>query len=241
MGRPDLPDKVRKLIDNFTGGLKDIYREGLVSVILYGSAASGEFAGKHSNINLAVILSDASLPSIKKAAKLINMRRYSSINPIFFTEDYMQRSLDVFPIEFLDMKENHAVLYGKDALKDLRIDVKNLRFQCEQELKSKILNIKRLYLRAKSIFAVKDILFRSISPSLHILRNVVRLKGKAPSYQKEDVLNEISREFAVDIGGLKKILDAKRNKVKLGLRETEGLLESLISTLEEIGDKVDDL
>ena len=57
------------------------------------------------------------------------------INPVFFTEDYIIRSTDVFPIEFLDMKENHVTLYGKDLFEAIAVDTKNLRFQCEQEIK----------------------------------------------------------------------------------------------------------
>ena len=37
---------------------------------------------------------------------------------------------------------------GRDILKDLKIDLKNLRFQCEQELKGKLLNLRQAYLEA---------------------------------------------------------------------------------------------
>ena len=120
---------------------RDIYRDELVSIILYGSAASGEFSARHSNVNIAVILRDTSLANLSRIAPLLNKYKFRPLKVIFFTEIYIKNSADVFPIEFLDIKENHKILYGSDLLAGLKIDIKNLRFQCEQELKSKILSV----------------------------------------------------------------------------------------------------
>lgn len=237
----NLPGKIRKIVDSFITGLKNIYPDQLISVVLYGSAASGEYASKYSNVNLVILLKDASIPSIRKAAPLINKNRFAVINPLFFTEGHIKNSTDVFPIEFLDMKENYVVLYGRDVLKDIQIDVKNLRFQCEQELKSKILGIKKLYVRTRNKFILKNILFKSITSSLHIMRNVIRLKGRTPSYKKEDVLNELSRELAVDVSCLRKILDARNKNIRLSRKEIDELFTCLVEALENISDKVDRL
>ncbi len=234
-----LPDRVKKTIDKFVEQLRGTYGEELVSVILYGSAASGDYSGRHSNINMAVILKETSLGSLSRASSFINKRRFLTISPIFLTEDYIRRSTDVFPIEFIDMKENNTVLYGKDILKDVNIGIKNLRFQLEQELKSKIINLKKLYLRTTDKILRRNILFKSFTSGLHILRNLIRLKGKEPAYAKEDVLKEIEREFGIDTADLKTILDAKNGNRKLSRKEIDSLLTSLVGTLEKISDKVD--
>lgn len=232
---------IKKITDKFTGALKTVYGDKLISVILYGSAASGEYAPRHSNINLAVILDDTSMDSLKKCAPILKKHKFLAVNPVFFTEDYIRSSTDVFPIEFIDMKENHVVLHGKDVLKDIDINIKNLRFQCEQELKSKIINIKRAYLRTTNKFLLKKILFKSLTSSVHILRNLIRLKGKEPAYAKEEVLVQIAREFNVNVASLQKILDARNNNLKLTSEETASLVSPLIEVLETISDKVDRL
>lgn len=239
MEKLNLPCNIQKAVADFVVNLKNIYSDQLVAVVLYGSAASGEYAGRHSNVNLAVILKDTAIQSLKKASRFINKSRFSIINPIFFTEDFIKKSADVFPIEFLDIKENYIVLYGEDVFGDLQIDIKNLRFQCEQELKSKILNIKKLYLRMRDRAILKDLLFKSFTSSLHILRNLVRLKGKMPSYKKEDVLDEVAREFTVDVSALRKILDAKNKNIRLSNKDIDELFASLVETLEDISEKVD--
>ena len=241
MKETNLPNGIKRVIDNFLGNLKDAYGESLVSVTLYGSAAIGEHGGSNSNINIAVVLKDASLGSLSKALSFINKREFSTISPVFLTEDYIRRSTDVFPIEFLDMKENHIVLYGKDVFSSIVVDIKNLRFQCEHELKSKMLNIKKLYLRVSSKRVLRELLFRSLTSTLHILRNLVRLEGRSPAYSKGDIIDEVSALFGIDVSIMKSILDAKNGNLKLNDKEIYSLFSGFVDTLEKISDKVDAL
>jgi predicted nucleotidyltransferase len=236
-----LPQNISKTVDDFINRLKDTYRGNLISVILYGSAASGEFAGRYSNVNLLVVLTDTSLDNLNKVSNIITRRKFQRVNPLFFTEDYIKSSSDVFPIEFLDMKENYIVLYGKDTLAGLEIDIINLRFQCEQELKAKLLNIKNIYLRIKDKQALENILFKSFTSFVHIMRNMVRLKGRNPSYLKEGVLADIAREFNMDTTNFNKILEAKKKNLKLSVKETESLFFTMVTDLENIINIVDKL
>ncbi len=240
MEKLNLPDNINKMLEGFVKGLQDIYGDGLISAALYGSAASGEYSGAHSNINLLVILHDTSMPNIAKASGLMTKHKFRFIHPVFFTEKFIKNSADVFPIEFLDMKENRVVLYGRDILRDTVIDIKNLRFQCEQELKSKIINIKNAYLNDNSRAGREKLLFKFFTSTLHILRNVLRLKGSVPSYAKEDIINDLSREFAgIDDSVFRRILSAKSNNLKLGAKEIEEMSCSFVAELEKISDIVD--
>lgn len=241
MKEMNLPNKVKKVINEFVKNLESVYGDSLISVVLYGSAASGEYMLKHSNVNMMIILKDTSLDNLAKISQFINKHKFMVINPVFFTEDYIKHSTDTFPIEFMDMKENHIVLKGKDVLKDINIDIRNLRFQCEQELKSKIINIKRLYLRTVNTALLRKFLFKSVSASAHILRNLVRLKGEEPSYKKEEALNQVTQEFGINTTPLQNILDARNKNIKLIRPEIENLFTFLIETLETASDKVDHL
>jgi len=236
----NLSGKLKSNLDGFINNLKNIYGEGLISAILYGSAASGEFVARHSNLNLLVILENTDLENLRKASSVINKGKFKDINPLFFTEEYLNSSNDVFPIEFLDMKENYAVLMGKDVLRDISIDTKNLRFQCEQELKVKLINLRQMYLRRnKDKATVSTLLFKSFNSILHILRNVLRIKGKQPPYLKGEVLKEINAEFQIDRDSWEKVLAAKNKQIKLNAREIEQLFIAFTRDLEKIINAVD--
>ncbi len=241
MQKVNLPEKYNDILKSFTGILKDTYQQDLVSVILYGSGSSGEFTGKNSNLNLLVVLKDTGLESLNKIAKILSASRYKVLSPVFFTEEYINSSSDVFPIEFLDMKENYSLLFGKDVLSGLEVELKNLRFQCEQELKAKAINIKRSYLATENREALKRLLFKSFNSILHVARNLIRLRGRTPPYLKEEIINELGREFNIDSAGLKGILSARNNNRDLSHRELESMFFILVKELENIAAITDKL
>lgn len=241
MADAKMPLKERRLIEDFVRRLKGLYGDGLISAILYGSAASGEFAERYSNINLLVVLKDTGLAALSKASGLVRARGYRTVAPLFFTEAHIASSADTFPIEFFDMKENYAVLYGKDVLKDLRIDTRNLRFQCEQELKSKLISIKRRYLLLDRKKDLEQLLFRSFTSCIHILRNVLRLKGNEPPYLRSEVLAEAEKALSVDMKVSNEILWAKAKKMKLSHADVDALLVGFVKELEAIAGIIDAL
>lgn len=234
-----LPTKYRKALEELIERFKELYGEGLVSVILYGSAARGEFKDKHSNINLAIILTDASLRNLSKAKKMLSGRSLAAFDVIFFTEDYIRRTQDVFPIEFIDMRENNRVIYGKDVLGSLEIDDKNLRFQCEQELKEKLINLKRRYLATTDKAALTALLFKSVNSTLHVARNILRLKGAAAPSRKEDIINALSSALAVSLDNASRIVSAGRAGARLSSKELDDLFVGFSDELERITETVD--
>ncbi len=235
-----IPVKFKNGLKNFLRGLKDIYRQDLISLILYGSAASGEFVDKLSNLNLLVVLKDTDLGELKKASGIAH--KFRLINPLFLTEDYIVRSTDIFPIEFLDMQENYILLYGKDVLKNININTGNLRFQCEQELKAKLINLRQAYLKTgKDKLALRSLLLRAFTSALHILRNVLRLKGKSAPYQKQDILKELASELNANINVWQNILAVKNKQLKLNNKGVEDLFVSFVRELEKMVEVVDKL
>ncbi len=237
----NLPVKLKARLEDFTGRMKDVYGGSLISVILYGSASSGEFTERYSNVNVIVVLDDTSLESLSKAHSIVNSPRFGMISPVFFTEEYIVSSLDVFPIEFLDIIENHKILYGKDTVKAFKVDNKNLRFQCEQELKSKLISIKNRYLTVKNKRDLQNLLFKTFTSTLHIMRNLLRLKGRRSPYLKEEILSESEKAFGVDTTILSKILWAKNKRMALTRKDVDSLLAGFVKELEALSSATDRL
>lgn len=228
-----------RVADEFAQDLKKIYGEELVSVILYGSAVKGEFNKRFSNVNVAVILKDARINSLKRAYPAVNSRKYSLISPVFFTETYIHESLDVFPIEFLDIQENGKVVYGKDIFRELRVDTKNLRCQCEHEIKALLLNIKRDYFVCSSGKKLEKMMFKSFNSLVHILKNVIRIKKGNASGTKEGILNSVNSIFGIDAGCLKCIYDLQKSPKRLPHKNIDSIFSDYVSCVEHISKIVD--
>ena len=240
MPETNISDKLKINISLFVNKLKEGFGDDLISVILYGSAASGEFVSRRSNLNFLVIVKDSGISVLKKGAKVIG--KFPEFEPLFLSEDYIMRSTDIFPIEFLDMKENYSVIYGKDALKDINVDTGNLRFQCEHELKVKLISLRQLYLKSsRDKRLLLYALLKSFTSSLHILRNVLRLKGKTPPYKKELIIAELAKVVPIDLSVWERILAVKNKRERLNKDSIDRLFLKFIEELEKTVELVDKL
>jgi len=227
----EITEKIMKGINLFADKLRDVYADDLVSVILYGSAVSAEFVDKHSNLNFLIVLKNTDLEILNKATGLV--RKFPLFQALFLTENFIVSSTDTFPIEFLDMRENYAVIYGKDILKDIVIDTKNLRFQCEHELRIKLISLRQLFLRFnKNTSVLKRALFKSFNSVLHIARNILRLKGKGSPYKKELIINALSEAYPLDKIIWQRILSAKNKEIKVAKAELKRLFIKFVKELE---------
>ncbi len=236
-----LSEQCQKILTDFISGLSVIYKDDLISVVLYGSASSGEFICASSNLNLLVVLKNTQLCNLKRAVGLAGNAKFKTLRPLFFTENYIKNSLDVFPIEFLDIKENYTILSGADVIKNLEIDIKNLRFQCEHELKAKLINLRQAFVASHSnSAALKDILLKSFTSCLHIARNFIRLRGKQPGSLKDDIIRQLSHELLINIETWKKILALKNKEISANYGEIERLYISFVEDLEKIVCLVDE-
>ena len=129
-----------KQINEFISRLRAASGENLQSVILYGSAADGEFHPEFSNVNLLCVLRETSFATLTAMAPAVEWwTRQKHHAPLVLTREELERSTDVFSIEFLDMKQRHRVLFGEDVLSGLQIPMHLHRAQLEYELREKLI------------------------------------------------------------------------------------------------------
>ncbi len=240
MPEANIPDKLNKKITIFADNLKTVYGVDLISLILYGSGASAEFITSQSNLNFLIVLSNLNPNVLKKAGKIIN--RYPLFEPLFLTENNINCSTDIFPIEFLDMQENYKVIYGKDILKNINVDIKNLRFQCEHELRTKLIALRQLYIKSNTDKRLLlHILLKTFTSTLHILRNVLRLTGKIPPYKKDLIIHELSRILSINVSVWRKILAIKNKNEKIRNADIDCLFTQFMEELDKWVEFVDQL
>ncbi len=237
-----LNNKVKKILVDFTEQLKALWGDNLVSIILYGSAASGEFSRRHSNVNILVVLNNSHLGDLTKISSCLNKHEFNNINPLFFSRDFISKSLDVFPIEFLDIKENYFILFGEDLPAGLNIDIKNLRYQCEHELRIKFINTRKFYLHnLRDSARLCSGLVSFGNSVLHVMRNLLRIKNKITPYIKEDIVKEAAKEFGLNSDVFIKILDIKKRNLKLRHSAVLELFSDFAAELEKLIEIVDRL
>lgn len=226
-------------IDNLVEGLKNLFNNKLRSVVLYGSKVSQEDT-KYSDHNILIVVDDLNIDELKKSQKLIlKWAKNSKSIPLIFKTKELLNSLDVFPIEFLDIKQNNIVLYGEDLFSKIEINTKNLRHECEFELRSKLLKLRQAYILTKSNpKKIKELLIETISTFLVLFKSVIQLTGKTPPSRKSDTLAIIKDLVEIDTKPFETIILLKQEKIKQKLNFDE-LFKQYITQIEKVIEFVD--
>jgi hypothetical protein len=187
-------------LSELVDGLAKALGTRLVSVLVYGSKASGEYREGQSNVNVFLVLETAS----QETLDLMNapVRAWLKAGhpvPVFVPQAELQAYADHLPIEFLDMQDHHQVVYGTDPLQGLSVDRRDLRAQCALELSTKLLKLRQAILLAEGDEKRLVTLLRSSLPSiLTLFRAALRLEADIPKGQKIVAAKELARRAGVD-------------------------------------------
>lgn len=234
---------MEQILEAFTREVQELYAGDLMAVILHGSAATGEHVAGASDINLVVILRQVTPALLRKAAgRIRGWRRQGLATPLFFDPETLQDSLDVFPIEFLDMQERHRILWGPDLLAPLRIGGANLRLQCEQELRGKLLRLRQAYIEtAESPDDLRQVLLMAAGSLLVLVRTLLRLGGAEPGGAAGEILRRAEDRFGASTAQLRRLYQVKRGEMRLAGSGLDGLYQGVMEEVQGLVRVVDEL
>lgn len=168
----------------------------------------------------------------KLGIKELDLLRELKEPPIVFTKEEVDDAIDVFPVEFLNIKRRHKLLTGEDIFINIEISKKNLRHQLEFEFRSKLVHLRQAYLSAKDK-DLDNIILSAVPTLAPIIGALIHLKG-------EDHFNveRFITLYGVDTKVLKEISDARTGRIKLE-RDKSYYIDNLINILTELGKIVD--
>ncbi len=237
--RPEVSEKVKPFFEEVLVG----YREGIHSIHVTGSAITDDFDPKASDINSIFVLNEMDVKFLELIAPRGKKYRKSRIAaPLIMTPSYIEDSLDVFPIEFLNFSLIHETVYGEDILSGLEIGHGDLRIQCEREIKAKLIGLRQGYLASMGEpKPLAEGLIGAITAHIPLFRGVIRLFGATPPVAWDDVLFKLEQVTGVNCDIFKKVLAEKREKAKLSLTELNTLFEDYYATAERLGKKVNEI
>ncbi len=238
-----IPKVPSEIFGEFSDDCKTLFGTELVSIILYGSGARGDYLPGMSDLNFLIVLSEKAISEIGKAFDLLKKWRKRRVaTPLFLTEHYIERSLDSFPLEFWDMQRFHQIVYGNDVLKPLSIRRPDLRLQCEREVKGKLLHLRQNYLNSEGkAWRLRILLTLSISSFATIFNALLFLKDEAPENHRQDIFLKTARVFELNSDVFNRILEIRRRKLKPNKSEAVQLTEAYIEEIRKLAEKVDAL
>lgn len=229
---------MKNQFDAFIDDLRETHGKNLASVILYGSAAAGDYIPYQSDYNILIALHRITPADLRYAhASVREWARMGHPVPVYFTVSELQNAADVFPIEFHQMEDARKVLYGTDVLEGLKISDRFLRHQTEYELRSKLIRLRRQYIPAsESVDGLINLMAESLASFAALFRAVLLLRGIKPPATKHEIVALTVQNLGLDGATFERIFNIREDNYAASLDEAKAnkLFEAYMDQIEKV-------
>ncbi len=142
---------------------------------------------------------DNFLSTFNPLVKLIKKHKLNI--PLIVSEQFIQTSLDSYPLEFLDIQSDYTILYAaEDVVLKLKFDKVDVRLQIERELKSKWLLTRLTALqfnhKSKHLYSVLQDSFTSLIP---VFKGFCFLSGVSINREQDKLLDCVEEILHTDV------------------------------------------
>lgn len=211
----------------------------LEGVMMYGSAARGEWLESASDINVLVLVDDINGASLHATSPVVRKFMSRRIHPIVLETKEWKQAADVFAIEISDMLEAHEQIAGEPALSKLPIALPILRLQAERELRGKLLQIYLGMLVTETPDQLGGLLISAMPSLVTYFRTALRLGRREVPRDSAEVLRQAGELTGADVTPLLRVLDARRGNGKLSVALNDPLVDAYNTATEKLVQFID--
>jgi len=228
-------------LDQVVEKLRKALDVNLVSIVLYGSAATGDRDERFSDYNILCILTRITPAELRATEPVFRWwREQGNPAPLLLTSHEVETSTDCFAIEFHDIREHHRILYGPNLVESLEIDRSFYRAQVECQLRTKLLRLRQ---KGGGLLSDKDalrgLLLDSLSTFCVLFRHALLLSGAAAPAKKREIVEAAGARFGIETEPLLTLLGQREGTIKPKEIEPEPLFSRYIIQIEKVIDAVD--
>lgn len=223
--------------------LREVHEENLESVILHGSALTTRQSYRKSDFNLMIITRAISVADLRRARPVAKWWAGEGFAlPVYFTKKEFLESIDVFPIEFRQMKRSYRVLHGADVISGVEASKTHLRIQTEYELRGKLLRLRALYLPASdSVERLTRLMTDSVVNFVQFMRPVLEIVGEDAPVGRIETVRRVGERLQINTSVFERILKLRIEPVALMEIEAQELFAAYMDGITRVIEAVDNL
>ncbi|MEE8124426.1 MAG: hypothetical protein V3T42_01265 [Nitrospirales bacterium] len=237
----NLPEDVQERLEQYVALVNKDWQADLEGFLLFGSAARGDFVVGRSNINMLFLVRQLSVELLQRGGRLHRQwGKHQFIAPLMMTSEDLQRSCHLFPLEFLQMKDSHVLLAGRDPFSEWPVDDKQLGWQCEQEIMANLLRLRQRFVEGEGRpEAIQALLILSITSVIPCLRGLDWIRRHSSTGTDRQILERLPQSLEFESTVLLEVLQMKRGLSSPGSFEWSNLYQRYLQTLELLGRRVE--
>ena len=236
-----LSESIRAPLTLLADSLRASLVENLAGITVVGSALTDDYRAGTSDINTVVLLGKHETTGLNAIAAMAKPMRKKHISPpLLMTTDYIERSRDVFGVEFLDLQLTHQTVLGDDPFAALTFEKADVRLQCERELKATLIRLRQGYIAAAANKKlVRDVLIATAKGLAPLLRAVLWLRDSDRPQTITATFEKASTELAVDLTGVVAAERWRYEKRRLSDSEIATTFDSIYAATDKLAQTVD--
>lgn len=232
---------MEELLAQLKGKLEAAAGANLKAIVLFGSAARGDYHARHSDLNVLCVLGRAQaedLEALHEAAVWWEQKKFPA--PQIFTLDELRASADIFAIELLDMKAHHKMIYGEDFFNELVVPMQLHRLQVERELRTNWVKLRQgILLAPHKDHVLMRLMDASVSTFVTLFRHALIALGETPPAGRRDVVAEIARLSGERPDAFLAVLDVREGKRQVRDVKARETLRDYLELVERVTEEVD--
>lgn len=236
-----IPKKPEEIFLEITGDYRKIFGEDLISIILYGSGAGGDYIPGKSDLNFLITLTDRGIEGLDSALETVGRWRKRNVAiPLFMTRSYLAGSQDSYPIEFLNMRRHYRVVSGEDVLAPLAFDPRHIRLQLERELRGKLLHLRSGYLATEGkANKIRDLIGASLTAFVSLFSALLCLKKLEIPKGKRDIITAAGTAFCFDAAVFLKCEEIRRKADHFSSAEVRAVFRDYLREVGQLCELID--
>ena len=215
----------------------------LLSLVLYGSAARGDFVAGRSDVNLLLIVTDPGAATLRVIGPAVHAWvKAGQPPPLIFADSGWRASTDVFPMEIEDMRHAHRVLRGRDPFAGLETAPADLRQELEREVVGKVLQLRAEYAASGPHPQALGALLETSARSFFVLfRAVLRLRGTVPPQDPAELVRAAAKVTGFDAAAFDWVLARLAGRTVPELKQFDPVAERYLAAIERLATFVDEM
>lgn len=185
--------------------VRDALGNEFLGAYLTGSVLTQAFDPKHSLVNVLVVARHLDPDTLDRLCEAVPKPKKKALGfePMFVTRTQIEKSVDVFPIEWLDIQERHLRLEGENVFEPLDVPRTHLRRQCEHQLRGKNIQLRQTYVMSRHQPAALEAELNAVASTFATMfRTLLRLQGETPPVDHGRVIERVADVYGLDARGL---------------------------------------
>lgn len=171
LGMPQFSSGQQRAVDALARDLDQVFGARLQSLVVYtGHQGDG-------SVHSMALVDNLAFRDLVSCLPFTESWHHRGIAvPLLLTAHELQRTIDIFPLEYASIAADYAVVRGMDPLGGVQIAIEDIRRACETQAKSHLIHLRESFLESHAeTTRVARLIAASAAPLRALLTNIARL------------------------------------------------------------------